>query len=412
MPNTRNARTEDLAMEPRIIKTENQYRAYLTEVERLAAEDPVPGTPDGDRLELLAKLVEDYEKERFKFDRPNPVDAILFRMEEQGLRQKDLAPLLGGKNRASEILSRKRPLTLAMVRALSDRLHIPAELLIREPEPSQYGEEEDEDEIPLPLLVKSGLFDNEKATRLTTSAVVQRYLKPRHGPLYLRRTITYGATPDTNKTRLRLWVGRARELAMESRRQRGSWRPDTLNEEFLSYVAKFSWAEKGPLLVQEFLAEKGVALIVLPALPQTKLDGAAMLAPDGAPVIGVTIRHDRLDSFWFTLVHELAHAWKHLPERDIAITDESVEDEREDDSKEAEANRLARDAFIPRSLWKRSEAFLRPSVETINGLADKLHISPAVIAGRLRREKTGYATFGRLVGNRQVRKLFPGVKWG
>lgn len=399
-------------MEPRIIKTENQYRAYLAEVERLAAEDPVPGTPDGDRLELLAKLVEDYEKERFKFDRPNPVDAILFRMEEQGLRQKDLAPLLGGKNRASEILSRKRPLTLAMVRALSDRLHIPAELLIREPEPSQYGEEEDEDEIPLPLLVKSGLFDNEKATRLTTSAVVQRYLKPRHGPLYLRRTITYGATPDTNKTRLRLWVGRARELAMESRRQRGSWRPNTLNEEFLSYVAKFSWAEKGPLLVQEFLAEKGVALIVLPALPQTKLDGAAMLAPDGAPVIGVTIRHDRLDSFWFTLVHELAHAWKHLPERDIAITDESVEDEREDDSKEAEANRLARDAFIPRSLWKRSEAFLRPSVETINGLADKLHISPAVIAGRLRREKTGYATFGRLVGNRQVRKLFPGVKWG
>lgn len=119
-------------MEPRIIKTEDQYRDYLAEVKRLAADDPVPGTPEGDRLELLAKLVEDYEKERFKFDRPDPVDAIRFRMEEQGLRQKDLAPILGGKNRASEILSRKRPLTLAMVRALCDKLHIPAELLIRE----------------------------------------------------------------------------------------------------------------------------------------------------------------------------------------------------------------------------------------------------------------------------------------
>lgn len=411
MPNTLNARTEDIAMEPRIVKTENQYRAYLAEVERLAAEDPVPGTPDGDRLELLAKLVEDYEKERFKFERPDPVDAILFRMQEQGLRQKDLAPILGGKNRVSEILSRKRALTLAMVRALSDRLHIPAELLIREPEPAQYGEEEHEEGIPLPLLVKSGLFDEEEATRLTTSAVVQRYLKPRQGPLYLRRTITYGATPDTNKTRLRFWVGRVRELAMKSRRERGSWRPDTLNEEFLAYVARLSWAEKGPRLAREFLAEKGIALIVLPPLPQTKLDGAAMVDPDGAPIIGITIRHDRLDSFWFTLVHELAHAWKHLPERDIAITDENVEDERDDDSKEAEANRLARDAFIPRSLWKRSEAFLRPSVETINALADKLHISPAVVAGRLRREKSGYAAFGKLVGNRQVRKLFPEVKW-
>jgi HTH-type transcriptional regulator/antitoxin HigA len=158
-------------------------------------------------------------------------------------------------------------------------------------------------------------------------------------------------------------------------------------------------------------ASAEVNLYVRPALVQTKLDGAAMLDLEGAPIIGMTIRHDRLDSFWFTLLHELAHAWKHLVEKDIAITDESVEDEREDDSKEVEANRLARDAFIPRSIWKRSEAFLRPSVETINALADKLHIGPAIVAGRLRREKTGYVAFGKLVGNRQVRKLFPEVRW-
>ena len=399
-------------MEPRIIKTDEQYRAYLAEVERLAADDPVQGAPEGDRLELLAKLVEDYEKERFKFDRPDPVSAIVFRMEEQGLRQKDLAPILGGKNRVSEVLARKRPLTLAMVRALSDALRIPAELLIREPEPLQYDEENVEDEIPLPHLVKSGWFGGGEATRLTTAAVVQRYLKPPLGPLYLRRTITYGATPQTNKTNLRLWVGKVRELALESRHGRGPWRADTLNEEFLGYVAKLSWREKGPKLAQEFLAEKGIALVIWPALPKTKLDGAAMLDQHGAPIIGLTIRNDRLDSFWFTLLHELAHAWKHLPEKDMAITDESVEDEHDDDSRETEANRLARDAFIPRSLWKRSEAFLRPSVETINAFADKLHISPAMVAGRLRREKTGYAAFGKLVGSRQVRKLFPELKWG
>ena len=310
-----------MVIEPKIIKTDEQYGGYLAEVERLATADPAPGTPDGDRLELLAKLVEDYEKERFKFERPDPVDAILFRMEQQGLRQKDLVPILGGKNRVSEILSRKRPLTLSMMRALSDTLHIPADLLIREPD-ATYGERETVD-VSLSLLVKSGWFT----------------------------------------------------------------------------------------FAKRFLAEKGIALVVLPALPKTKLDGAAMRGDDGAPIIGLTIRNDRLDSFWFTLLHELVHAWKHLPDPKTAITDESVEDENDDDAKEVEANRIAKDAFIPRSLWKRSEAFLRPSTESIRMLADKLSISPAVIAGRLRREKVGYGALSGLIGQRQVRKLFPDVTW-
>jgi HTH-type transcriptional regulator/antitoxin HigA len=334
-------------------------------------------------------------------------------MEEKGLKQKDLAPILGGKNRVSEILSQKRPLTLPMVRALSERLGISPSLLIHEPKTREYEDEESyESQISLPHLVKSGLFPDHEATRLTTSAIVRRYLKPKHGPLYLKRTITYGATPATNKTNLKLWVGRVRELANASRRQRGSWRPGTIDENFLLYVAHLSWREKGPRFAQEFLAEKGIALVILPALQQTKLDGAAMLDQEGAPVIGLTIRQDRLDNFWFTLLHEIVHAGKHLPENDIAITDESIEDGNDDDSKEAEANRLARETFIPRSLWKRSEAFLRPSFESIHALADKLHISPAIIAGRLRREKTGYGAFGKLVGHNQVRKLFPEVKWG
>src|SRR5438093_10081133 len=120
-------------MDIRIIKTKQQYRHYLEEVDRLVALDPDPRTAEGARLELLAKLVEDYEKEHFKFDKPDPVEAILFRMEQQGLRQTDLAAIVGGKNRASEILSRRRPLTLAMIRALHEKLGIPSELLIQEP---------------------------------------------------------------------------------------------------------------------------------------------------------------------------------------------------------------------------------------------------------------------------------------
>ena len=401
-------------MDPRIIKTEKQHREALAEVERLAADDPAIGTPEGDRLELLAKLVEDYEKQRFAFARPDPLSAIRFRMEEQGLRQKDLAPILGGKNRVSEVLSGKRALTLGMVRSLSESLHIPVELLVREPA-AQYGSDksdDDEEAIQMPTLVKSGFFLNEDVSQLTARDVVQRYLKPQRGPLYLKRTITYGATPETDKTNLRLWVGRVRELALASRKQRGSWRDGTLDEDFLAYIARLSWSERGPRLAQEFLAEKGIALVLLPVLPHTKLDGAAMLDSDGAPVVGMTLRQDRIDNFWFTLTHELVHAWKHLPEREWVITDEGIEDGAEDDAKEAEANRIARDAFIPRAAWKRSEAYLKPSVETILALAHKLQIHPAVIAGRLRKERTGYGNFSGLVGQKQVRKHFPEVKWG
>jgi HTH-type transcriptional regulator/antitoxin HigA len=120
-------------MELRIIKTDEQHRRYLEEARRLAKGDPKPDSSAGARLELLAKLIDDYEKERFEFRKPDPIEAILFRMEEQGLRQADIAAIVGGKNRASEILSRKRALTLAMVRALHEKLGIPSELLIREP---------------------------------------------------------------------------------------------------------------------------------------------------------------------------------------------------------------------------------------------------------------------------------------
>lgn len=399
-----------MLIEPKIIKSEDQYQAYLQEVDRLAAEDPTPGTPEGDRLELLAKLVEDYEKSRFKFNRPHPIEAIRFRMEERGMKQKDLAPLLGGRNRASEVLSGKRPLTLSAVRALSTALHIPADLLIQEPE-AEYSVTDEADNISMQEIARSGLFPDSEVAQLTVSEVVQRLLKPRYGPLYLKRTLTFGSTPNTNKTQLNLWVGRVIEIARETKTNLGIWRPGTLNQEFLNYVAKLSWSESGPRLAKDFLAEKGIALVVLPAMARTKLDGAALLSEEGAPIIGMTLRHDRLDNFWFTLMHELAHAWKHITESGMVITDEDVQNEHNDDEKEAEANSIARETFIPRAEWKRSEAYLRPTIANIQVLADQLHISPSIIAGRLRHEKVGYEKLSKLVGYRQVRKWFPNLKW-
>src|SRR5690349_24645803 len=113
-------------MEIKPIRTKADYRATLKEVETLMHAEP--GTAQGERPDVLATLVEAYERKHFPMDLPDPVDAIKFRMEQLGLGPKDLVPMIGLLNRVYEILSRKRPLTLAMIRTLHDKLGIPSEL--------------------------------------------------------------------------------------------------------------------------------------------------------------------------------------------------------------------------------------------------------------------------------------------
>jgi HTH-type transcriptional regulator/antitoxin HigA len=117
-------------MEIRPIKNEDDYRAVLTEIERLF--DALPDTPEGDRLDVLATLVEVYEQKRFSIPAPDPVEAIKYWMESRGITRRDLEPLLGSRARVSEIFNYKRGLTLAMIRKLHDRFGIPAEVLIQE----------------------------------------------------------------------------------------------------------------------------------------------------------------------------------------------------------------------------------------------------------------------------------------
>lgn len=117
-------------MRAKVIKTKAEYEAALARIEKLM--DAAPNTSQGDELELLSLLVHDYENKKFPIDKPDPIAAIRFRMEQQGLAPKDLVPLLGSRSRVSEVLSGRRGLSLKMIRALVARLHIPAELLIGE----------------------------------------------------------------------------------------------------------------------------------------------------------------------------------------------------------------------------------------------------------------------------------------
>lgn len=119
-------------MDIRPIHTDADYKSALKAISRLMASDPSLGTPAGDRLDILATLVQAYEARHFPIAPPDPIEAIKFRMEQRGLSIKDLEPLIGKSNRVYEVLNRRRPLTLAMIRRLHRQLGIPAEVLIAE----------------------------------------------------------------------------------------------------------------------------------------------------------------------------------------------------------------------------------------------------------------------------------------
>ncbi|MFI4988002.1 MAG: type II toxin-antitoxin system HigA family antitoxin [Alphaproteobacteria bacterium] len=116
-------------MEIRPVRTKADYRAALKEVERLWHAEP--GTPDGDRVDVLVTLVEAYEAEHYPIASPDPIAAVEFMMEQKGLSRRDLEPAIGSRGRVSEVLNRRRPLTLPMVRALSELLQIPADVLVQ-----------------------------------------------------------------------------------------------------------------------------------------------------------------------------------------------------------------------------------------------------------------------------------------
>lgn len=119
-------------MEIKPIKTKADYRAALKEIEALMGAQP--DTPEGEHLDVLVTLVEAYENKHYRLDLPDPIEAIKFRMEQKGLTAKDLVPMIGRINRVYEVLSRRRPLTLAMIQRLHSELGIPAESLIKQPE--------------------------------------------------------------------------------------------------------------------------------------------------------------------------------------------------------------------------------------------------------------------------------------
>ncbi|PVZ77817.1 hypothetical protein C9426_35430 [Serratia sp. S1B] len=396
-------------MDIKVIKTEQQHQEYLERIHSLMLEMPPMHSREHEELELLITIVEAYENSKYPIELPDPIDAILFRMHEKGLKQVDLVPYLGTRSRVSEILARKRPLTVSMIKALSIGLGISTDTLVGVNADGERSSDDNIDWSKFPvkeMLSRGWLPEIAGKGRKTTEELIKGFIDQvgwqASSSVSFKRTLSGDAYSPATKYALFAWVSRVVQQARKRKSSLSVFNPEVISTSFLRELAQLSWFEKGPLLAIEFLEKHGIAIIIEPCLKGTRIDGAALKDVDGLPIIGLTLRYDRLDNFWFTLLHEVAHIWKHVDSSEIFLDDI---DSTTDDRQESEANRLAREAFIPRSIWKRSQAYSSPSKEVIDCLSRELKITPAIIAGRIRRESGNYRIFNELIGQGEVKKI-------
>ncbi len=393
------------------INSELDYKAALSEIEKLIDLPARAGTAEGDRLNLLTLLVQDYEQKHIESRTPDPIEAIKFRMEQMNLTPRDLVPLFGSRSRVSEVLGGKRPLSLAMIRALHKGLGIPAKALLQEQFLPGMGEEEiDWERFPVREMIERGWIKHQVHDGQHRREIIKRFLAPLGddwAPVALYKQGHYvRSARQMDPYAIAAWKARVCIRALETKVP-VNFEPRNITLQFMHELAHLSALEDGPRHVAEYLKRVGVCFIVEPHLPDTYLDGAAILMRDHFPVVALTLRHDRVDNFWFVLMHELAHVGRHLNAGTSAFYDDlDVEDTN---SQEKEADEIAGEALIPEDQWRKSPARNLRTPEAVEHLANKLRIHPAIVAGRIRHHYKSFRVLNRLVGHGRVRPLFSGA---
>ncbi len=396
------------------IRTEEEYEAALTRIDELM--DAEPESADGEELDILVDLVEHYESKHVPMGYPSPLAAIEFRMEQAGLSPRDLVPIIGSRAKVSEVLSGKRSITMPMARALHKHLGIPADVLLREPGAALRKPLDDIvwSRFPLKAMVKRGWIQDSPNLVERAESLMLDLIKRAGGPevagaALSRKNDHLRTNAKTDPYALKAWCWQVLATATDRLPER-DYEPHTVTLDFLRQVARLSWSDEGPRLAREFLLKQGIPLVVVAHLPKTYLDGAALRLGDGRPVIGLTLRYDRIDNFWFCLLHELAHVGRHMDysEGDAFVDDLTMRriDGDRAHKKEAQADEWADEALIPRSVWETSVVRHQPTPMAVMNLANALQVHPAIIAGRIRYEQQNYRLLSQFVGTGVVRCQF------
>jgi len=347
------------------------------------------------------------------------LNTIKHMMRQKGITQRDLAPLIGNPSLVSLVLSGKREITMPMARALHKHLGIPAEVLLQEPgtDIKESGENANWTRFPFRAMAKLKWIPRVPKSEGQAKTVMEDLIR-RAGRAETASSDLFRKNDQTrinakmNPYALQAWcwkvMATANEMQLATEYAHGA-----VTMDFLRQIAQLSWFEDGPRQAKDLLGENGIPLVILTHLPRTYLDGAALKLNDGRPVIGLTLRYDRIDNFWFCLLHELAHVGRHLDgsENDAFIDDlnlrkEAEEAEDDDRNLETQADAWAEEALIPHAIWKEHDVRDYPTALGIINLANTLHIHPAIIAGRIRFEQKNYRLFTQFVGTGQIRRQF------
>lgn len=396
----------------RVIKNETDYKEALAAVRELMLKNPAPESEDAEKLSIIATLVEDYEKKTFPESLPDPVDAILFRMEQQGLKPKDLTPYLGSRSKVSEVLSRKRPLSLAMIRSLEEGLGIPAKVLLKEVDEFRSTENMNWARFPLKEMLKRGYFSEATAKAKNLELAVKTFFESISHPdqvFGMLRKTNYRSSRPMDRYALASWSTKVIQETLKDKPPT-NYKKGTINIDFMRKVARLSTEENGPLLAVELLKENGISLIIEPHLPQTYLDGATIMLDKRHPIIALTLRKDLLDNFWFSLMHELAHIILHS-ENNCNFFYDDLDSPDVTDLREREADSLAGEALVPSEIWEDSPARLIPSAMAAEGLARELGVHIVIVAGKMRFESGKYMYLNKIINKERIRHLFPDKPW-
>ena len=272
------------------------------------------------------------------------------------------------------------------------------------------------DKFPVRIMYKRGWFEEFSGSldeiKQVANELVENYITSniRKPTLALhRKSVRAGSQIDPYA--LLAWECRILALAAKEKNVK-EFQDKFLTLEWMNKLRKLSSRTDGPKQAKTMLEESGIALVIEPHLPDTFLDGAALLIDGIQPVIGLTLRYDRLDNFWFVLFHELIHVMKHLKKGKIEHIFDNDLEEDVTDKIEQEADTLAGEALISPQEWDRALPRFVQTKESIEVFASQIGISPAIVAGRIRRESKNYMVLGDLVGRGEVRKLFSEINFG
>jgi len=397
----------------KVIKNDQEYQSALKFVDELLDKDPQLNTPDAEKLELLTTLVQNYEESVFSEKLPDPIDALLFRMEQQELTPDDLVPYIGSRSKVSEVISRKRTLSLNMIKALQDGLGIPAKVLLNQQKTTEM-KSFNFDNFPVKEMVKRGYIKIKEGTKKFENELEDFFgsINGNQDVFALLSKASYIRSPrPMNKHALLAWVAKVVNKAeSENRSNNVVFTEGSLNKTLLREIVDLSDEKEAIYKVVDLLKNIGVYVVIEPHMSQTYLDGAALMIKGKNPIIGMTIRHDRLDNFWFTLLHELAHILLHYGKGTSLFYDD-LESVDHHDPREKESDDLAIETMIPKSSWNRSPASILPSVEAAIKLAEELSIHPAIVAGRMRYKNKYFTYLSPIIGQGEVRMLFPNINW-